>query len=379
MSAKELAETTKLSNIITHFDEGVRGIKVAIDLVHEPDKGAAGWITSLEAEESTSKPGKQALWATVEWASRGIELIEASAFKYISAEFGDDTDAESKKVTKDVLRAATMTNRPFVKGMAAVELDENGKPPERIEILRVGDYYHPRYGDFVIKADEGKGSLVQRVTDAVLSVLGRETPSTLPKELGEQTPQEVEDMDDIRALLIERGIELEEGADVMAALKGHLATLDTPDDPKLLEEANAAVKLAEDNVKKLEAAEAANLVLLAEKETVDGRVKALEESSRIAHRDEFLAGAIRKGKMRPADLKKFEELHDSEAEQIEALLNDGPVVVDIVDPEGGTDSISTPDDEDDADLQAAKALAEKEGISLDEAYGRTITTSEAGE
>jgi len=165
----------------------------------------------------------------------------------------------------------------------------------------------------------------------------------------------------------------------MAALKGHLATLDTPDDPKLLEEANAAVKLAEDNVKKLEAAEAANLVLLAEKETVDGRVKALEESSRIAHRDEFLAGAIRKGKMRPADLKRLEELHDVAPDKTEAMLNDGPVVVDIIEPEGGTDSINTPDDEDDADLQAAKALSEKENISVDEAYGRIITTSEVGE
>jgi len=375
MSAKELAEVTRLGNIITNFDEGVRGVDVAIDITHEPNKGAAGWIKSLETGESTSVPGKKALWATIEWTPGGIELIESATFKYISAEFGDDTNAETKKITEDVLRAATMTNRPFVKGMAAVELDEDGNPPLRIEILREGDFAHPKYGEFIIKAEEGKDSSVQRFISAVLSVLGKETPPNLPKALGEQPLNEVENMDDIRALLTERGIELAEDADVMEALKAHLVSLDTPSDPKVLEEANAAVKLAEDNVKALEEAETANAKLLEENATLDGRLKMLEETGRVTKRDSFLAGAIRAGKLRPADLKKLEELYDGAPEQVEALLNDGPIVVDLG-PEDGSDSDDSPKDEDDADLKAAKALSEKKSITLEEAYAEVIALGE---
>jgi len=378
--AKELAEITKLSNMISHFNEGVRGIKVAIDLVHEPEKGAAGWIEGLEAGASTSKPGKQALWAEVDWTPRGIELIKLGAFKYISSEFGDDTDPESQKVTKDVLRAATMTNRPFVKGMAAIELDENGKAPAKIEILREGDYFHPIYGDFIIKADEGKGSLVQRIAQALAPLFGQEeTASILPKALDEtKGNKEVENMDDIRALLLERGIELAEDVDVMEALKAHLATLDAPPEPvKELDEAAAveAVKLAEANVKALDEAKAKSKRLEEENATLDGRVKALEESSRISKRDEFLAARIRDGKLRPADLKKLEELYDKAPDQVESLLNDGPVVVDLG-PEAGSDSNDVPKDEDDADLKAAQALAAKDNIELQDAYAKVIALQE---
>ena len=379
MATRKLAEITSLSAIIENFDSGVRGIKVAIDLTHDPDKGAAGWVTALELGPSTSRPGKQALWAEVDWSPRGVELIKLETFKYISSEFGDDTNAETKKITEDVLRAATMTNRPFVKGMAAVELNEDGNPPAKIEILREGDFLHPKYGNFVIKADEGKDSLVQRVTSAVLSVLGKETPSTLPKALDERTneTEEVEKMDNIRAYLVERGVELAEDADVLAALKTHIDSLETKTPVVVLDEKAAAeaVKLAEANVKSLAEAKVENIRLAEENKTLGGRVTSLEESGRITARDAFLAQQIREGKMRPADLVKFQELHDVAPESVVKLLTEGAVVVDLTN-ENGSDSDDTPATEDQKELKEAKATAAKDGITLEEAYIKNITGGE---
>jgi len=379
MSDKMLAEITRLGSIVTNFDEGVRGVGIAIDITHDPDKGAAGWIKKLEISASSSKPGKQALWAEVDWTPMGEELIKLETFKYISSEFGSDTNGETKKITENVLRAATLTNRPFVKGLLAVELDEKGNPPTKIEILREGDFYHQVYGNFTIKADESKGSLVQRVTSAVLSVLGKETPSTLPKVLDEQTneTEEVEEMNEIRAYLAEKGVQLDEGADVLAALKTHIDSLETKIPVVVLDEEAAAeaVKLAEANVKSLAEAKVENIRLAEENKSLGGRVTSLEESGRIVARDAFLAQQIREGKMRPADLVKFQELYDVAPDSIEKLLTEGAVVVDLT-KENGSDSDDTPANEDQKELKEAKATAAKDGITLEEAYIKNITSGE---
>ena len=275
--------------------------------------------------------------------------------------------------------AATMTNRPFVKGMAPIELDEDGNPPAWIEILREGDYFHPQYGELSIRADEGKGSLAERIGSAMLAVLKRESQSTLPMQLGEQNTEEVEEMDEaLRALLTEHGIELAEGADPVETLKSHLATLKAGNVELDEAAANEAVKLAEANAKALEEANAENARLLAEAATNSGRIKALEEASRIEKRNAFLSEKVREGKLRPADVAKFEELYDVAADKVESLLNGGPTVVDLGNEEG-TDSIDTPDNEDDADYKAAVALSEKKGITLGEAYEQVITSAKESE
>lgn len=145
-----LAEPTRLAKIVENWRDNVRGVDVAIDQVHDPDKGAAGWVRDLRVAPSTSNPGKQALFAQVEWTPLGKELVGGGIFRYMSAEFGPHTDPETGAEHLDVLYASTLTNRPFVKGMAAVTLES-----EWVEILREGDYLHDMYGQLSIQADEG--------------------------------------------------------------------------------------------------------------------------------------------------------------------------------------------------------------------------------
>ena len=385
-----LAEVTSLGEIIKHFDEGVRGIGVAIDIVHDHGRGAAGWIEGLELGPSSTKIGRQSLWATVKWNEMGTGLIKGETYKYISPEFGKHRDDETGSITENVLTSATLTNRPHIKGMAAVELDENGKPPLKIEILREGDYLHPIYGEFTIKAEEGQ-SLIDRIVSAVRSAMGKETPGAGTvgniqadegtKNKNTKQLSEVEEMDQIRELLVELGVKLEEDADVTEALKAYIATLSTAaeESAKKLEEAGKEdSKALEEKLveaKKLEEEQAKTKKLEEEKETLSGRVVALEEVNRLSERDSFLKQMIRDGKLRPADVAKFEEIYDKAPDQVKSLLSDGEVVVDLG-PEVGTDLGDTPKDEDDADLKAAKTLAAKEDITLEEAYVKVIALGE---
>jgi len=108
-----------INGMIANFNNHVRGIDLAIDEDHQAEKGAAGWFKGLENR------GQDGLWALIEWTSRGVELIRDKIYKYLSAEFDWDwINEETGKNYKYVLFGAALTNRPFIKGMAAVNLSE---------------------------------------------------------------------------------------------------------------------------------------------------------------------------------------------------------------------------------------------------------------
>jgi len=114
----------RLERIKANFESKVRGIDIALDVAHDPDRGAAGWIEELDVRPSSADPNKFSLWGRVRWTPWGKELIEGGVYRYISAEFGPWVDPETGKRYEDVLFAATLTNRPFIKNMAPVALDE---------------------------------------------------------------------------------------------------------------------------------------------------------------------------------------------------------------------------------------------------------------
>lgn len=164
-----LAEPTRLAKIVENWRANVRGVDVAIDQVHDPDRGAAGWVRDLKIAPSTTQPGKQALFARVEWTPLGKELVGGGIFRYMSAEFGPHKDAETGTEYSDVLYAATLTNRPFVKGLAPVTLDS-----EWVEILREGDFMHDLYGHLSIQADESPTRWLRRLYEGLKAVFSVE-------------------------------------------------------------------------------------------------------------------------------------------------------------------------------------------------------------
>lgn len=117
---KVKVDNNTFSRLVQHFNEGVRGIDIAVDTEHKEDKGASGWIKKLD-------PRPTGLWAFVEWTKKGWSLIKDKVYRYISAEFSPAyEDPETKQSFKDVLVAVTLTNRPFIKRMAPVLLSEPG-------------------------------------------------------------------------------------------------------------------------------------------------------------------------------------------------------------------------------------------------------------
>jgi len=126
--------SARFDHFIKNFNDNVRKIDLAIDTEHEPEKGACGWIKKLENR------GKEGLWALVDWTSKGWELVKDKIFRYLSVEFDDSwTDPESGKEFKDVLFGAALTNRPFIKGMAPVNLSELLKEPDTQNLLKFAE------------------------------------------------------------------------------------------------------------------------------------------------------------------------------------------------------------------------------------------------
>jgi len=143
-------DRTRLERIKANFENKVRGIDIALDVAHDPDRGAAGWIVELDVRPSTADPNKMSLWGRVKWTPWGKELVGGGVYKYISAEFGPWVDPETGEKHEDVLYAATLTNRPFIKQMAPVALDE--------------------IKGFLLRAYEGLKALFERKEDEVTTL-----------------------------------------------------------------------------------------------------------------------------------------------------------------------------------------------------------------
>ncbi len=164
-----LAEEIHLQRIVENFQKRVRGVDVPIDIEHDPTTGAAGWIRELKVDTSSADPGKKALWARVEWTPLGQELVGSGQYRYVSAEFGPYTDPETGEEYEDVLYAVTLTNRPFIKGLKALTLED-----EWIEILREGDYMHQLYGDLSIRYSWNPLVWLRRIYEGLRAMFAEE-------------------------------------------------------------------------------------------------------------------------------------------------------------------------------------------------------------
>lgn len=110
-----------LDEFIKNFQENKRGIDLAVDINHEPNHKAVGWIKNLV------KKGGDAVFATVEWTKEGLELVKSGAYKYFSPElFFSFRDEESGETIQNLLVGGAITNRPFFKRMKALAMSESG-------------------------------------------------------------------------------------------------------------------------------------------------------------------------------------------------------------------------------------------------------------
>lgn len=110
-----------INNIITNFNNKVRGIDISFDLEHGTTANkseAVCWVKKLIKDGSR-------LMAEVDWTELGKKKIKDKSFKYFSPEFKFKyEDSESGKKYEDVLLGGGLTNRPFIKNMCPIMLSE---------------------------------------------------------------------------------------------------------------------------------------------------------------------------------------------------------------------------------------------------------------
>lgn len=140
------------------------GDRIPIDYDHEGAEGgstvAAGWFTG-EAEVDDTDRGP-VLRAQVEWTPQGLEDVQTKRFRFISPEFDfSDRDAKTGLMTKAKdLIAATLTNRPFFKELAAVASD---LPEEEIAALADALGVEP---DAVVRAAQWTTAYMNNLPDS---------------------------------------------------------------------------------------------------------------------------------------------------------------------------------------------------------------------
>lgn len=112
--------TLVLEEMKQNFDANIRGIDVALDYFHDSDKEASGWLKSLELREDGLE-----LWGEVEWTPKARKMLSEREIRYFSPDFAFEwTDPETEKTYQNVLFGGGLTNRPFVKDMAAIVASE---------------------------------------------------------------------------------------------------------------------------------------------------------------------------------------------------------------------------------------------------------------
>jgi hypothetical protein len=112
----------RLERIAEGVNRGVRGVALALDFDHrtDPAKGgkAAGWIERAEVRGD-------GLWIAVQLTAEALAEVRAGAWRYLSPEFGIWTDPRTGVEHADVLAGAALTNRPFLRDLAAVAASED--------------------------------------------------------------------------------------------------------------------------------------------------------------------------------------------------------------------------------------------------------------
>lgn len=111
------------------FKQNVAGQELPILWLHSDDKNranpnfgkAAGWITDVQGDD------QRGLIVDIKFSPEGKEAVNKKEFSYLSAEYFDKVQLPHHDAPQeDVLVAATLTNRPHLKGMNPLLNEETG-------------------------------------------------------------------------------------------------------------------------------------------------------------------------------------------------------------------------------------------------------------
>lgn len=291
---------------LASFAESIRtaadgGAATPIDYDHSfaerGDSRAAGWI-----EPDTAVVEGDALWATVQWTLQAAIAIRDKEYRFISPEFSfaERDRTTGKLVKRPVLMAAALTNRPFLRDMAPVQLSARGladlfsSPPKRLTAEETA----------TLEARTGAAA------ELVLRCLSADEPEL--RQLAEQLATEKEaQMPDLKA--VAGALSLSEDADeatILAAITTNAeAAARVPDLETQVKDLGEKV-LPQDVIARLTASAAKG-----------------EDAARKLHdleRNTLLDEAVRDGKILPVQKDSFVAMFDTNPEQVKELLDATP-------------------------------------------------------
>lgn len=111
----------RFTNMFNNFKSGVPQAEIAIDYEHGMDmsKGyqASGWLRDMRLTD-------ERLDWLIEFTDTALEEIREKKWKYFSAEFTDLYEDNQSNLFLDVVLGGGLTNRPFLKGMQALNFSE---------------------------------------------------------------------------------------------------------------------------------------------------------------------------------------------------------------------------------------------------------------
>lgn len=116
---KLVFDKDKLDQLADSVNNNVRTTELDIDYDHKLNTTeAAGWVKSAEVRDN-------GLWILVEWTQKAFDLIKSKAYKYFSPEFVDEwKHPKTGETFKNVLCGGGITNRPYLKDIAPINLNE---------------------------------------------------------------------------------------------------------------------------------------------------------------------------------------------------------------------------------------------------------------
>lgn len=111
-----------LKEVKKNFDDNVRGVQIAVDENHEDNHAALAWHEELFFEEGN----EDALFARATLTQAGADKSNDGAYKYYSPEIAFQwTNEETGTTYSNLLIGGAFTNRPFFKGMKALQASES--------------------------------------------------------------------------------------------------------------------------------------------------------------------------------------------------------------------------------------------------------------
>jgi len=108
----------RIQQFAANVAANVRGQELDIDYDHKDKTGeAAGWVKGARAIGDK-------LELLVKWTDTAKAKIKEGAYRYFSPEYTDEWEAPTGGKYKDVLFGGALTNRPFLKNMAPINMTE---------------------------------------------------------------------------------------------------------------------------------------------------------------------------------------------------------------------------------------------------------------